>query len=268
MIENIQILSSSPLGWIATLCLGLIWGSFFNVLIYRLPKDEGVVTKRSYCPKCHKLIPWYHNVPVLSYLWLKGKCANCRKKISIQYPLVELSTMAIYLWLFHYYGFGIPFLGYAIFLSSLLVISVIDLHHRIIPDELSLSGIVLGWVFNLILGQLPWWDPLAGILLGGGSFFLIAYGYEKLAGREGLGGGDIKLLAMIGAWLGYRSILIVVVVSSALGSVIGLSFMLFRKKDFKTEIPFGPFLAIGALVYLFWGGYIEQFLLPDPSLSY
>jgi len=251
---------------IFVMLLGLIWGSFFNVCIVRLPKDESIVFLRSKCPHCSSLIPWYLNIPLFSYLWLHGRCAYCKARISIQYPLVELGTALLYLALYWQLGLGVRFFVYAIFASLLLVISVIDLYHQIIPDELSLSGLVLGFVASLFLEDVGWKSSLLGIVVGGGSFFAIAYLYEKLTQREGLGGGDVKLLAMIGAWLGLRSIFPVVILSSAIGSIVGLTVMAIQRKDFKTAIPFGPFLAIGALIYFFWAEPIYSFLFPQLTL--
>lgn len=241
--------------------LGLLWGSFFNVCIVRIPEAKSLLG-RSKCPRCGRAIRWYHNIPILSFLWLKGQCASCRKRISIQYPLVELSTALLFLWLFYQYGLTLRFMFYTVFTSVLLIISVIDLYHQIIPDELSLGGIVVGFLVSLILKDVSWWESLLGMGLGGGSFFAVSYLYEKLAKREGLGGGDVKLLAMIGAWLGYQSILVVVVASSFLGSVVGGGLMLMKKGNLKTAIPFGPFLAIGALIYLLWGASLQSLLFP------
>lgn len=245
--------------------LGLIWGSFFNVCIARIPDRKSLMT-RSACPKCATKIPWYCNIPVASFLYLRGRCLSCRERISVQYPLVELATAALYVWLFHVYGLSWQFLSYALFCSNLLVISVIDLYLQIIPDELSLSGIVVGFLMCFLTHDVAWWSSLLGIVLGGGIFLLVAVLYEKLAKREGLGGGDVKLLAMIGAWLGYQSILPTIIVSSALGSLIGVALIAFKGKDFKTAIPFGPFLALGAFIYLFWGHHFEGlFYLGEPS---
>lgn len=263
MNEGLQILNQTPIGPVFSLLFGLIWGSFFNVCICRIPAEESVVKHRSRCPKCAAPIFWYHNIPVLSWVALRGKCRSCREPISIQYPLVELATALLYLFLFLRFGLGIQWIAYALFLSYLLVISVIDLYHRIIPDELSLSGIVVGFLAALATGDITWLESLLGILVGGGVFLAIAWSYEKLSGREGLGGGDIKLLAMLGAWLGVKSILLIIVISSALGSVVGILFMLGKKKDMKTAIPFGPFLAFAAAVYLFWGSQIQSVLFPE-----
>jgi len=242
---------------------GLIWGSFFNVCIVRLPEEKSVIRGRSFCPKCHSLIPWFCNIPLLSYLLLLGRCKTCKATISIQYPIIELLTGLMFLGLYFYYGLSKEYLFALIFCSSLLIISVIDLKHRIIPDEISLPGILLGFILSFWLGKISWIDSLLGILLGGGSFLLIAWGYEKIAKREGLGGGDIKLLAMIGAWLGVQSLLSVIIISSFTGSLVGILSMFLQKKDFKSAIPFGPFLALGALAHLFCGNEIQQLFLPE-----
>ncbi len=244
---------------------GLILGSFFNVVIVRLPYDESVVKGGSRCPKCKKPIRWFHNIPIFSYLWLRGKCARCKKPISVEYPLVELASGLIWLGLAYSCGPDARMLCYGVFLSFLLIISVIDLHHRIIPDELSLSGIVLGVGAALLTGDVTWQDSLLGALAGGGIFFAIAYLYEKLTKREGLGGGDVKLLAMIGAWLGYQSILIVIILSTGIGSLVGLAVMASQKKDLKASIPFGPFLAGAAAAFWIWRKPMLAFFFPSFS---
>jgi len=258
----LDTIASTPLGGIFVTILGLIWGSFFNVLILRVPHEKSLIP-RSRCQKCAAPIPWYLNVPVVSYLVLRGKCRSCRAHISIQYPLVEIATALLYFWLYVHFGLGIRFLAYAIFLSLLLVISVIDLYHQIIPDEMSLPGILVGIAFALFTHDISWQDSLMGTAVGGGIFLGIAVLYEKLSGREGLGGGDVKLLAMIGAWLGVKSILPVVIVSSALGSIVGIAIMVLQRKDFKTAIPFGPFLSLGAVACLFWGQFILDTIFPQ-----
>lgn len=263
MSNTLQIFAVTPWAYAVVAALGLIWGSFFNVCIVRLPADESIAIDRSRCPKCRSLIPWYLNIPVLSYLWLRGKCRGCRASISIQYPLVEIGTALLFVWLYSRFGLTFRFLAYTVFASLLVIISVIDLYHQIIPDELSLPGLCLGFVASLFIHDISWWHSLLGILAGGGVFWMIAAGYEKFSGREGLGGGDIKLLGMIGAWLGVQSILLVIVISSALGSIIGLSLMAIQRKNFKSAIPFGPFLAGAALIYLFWGARLQTLLFPD-----
>jgi len=256
-------LDFSTLGWLVPLFLGLIWGSFFNVCIYRLPEEQSVIWKRSHCRSCKTPLHWYHNIPVLSFLVLKGKCAFCSQKISIQYPLVEILSGILFLSVWWVYGWSWQCFFYTIFLSSLFMITLIDLQHMIIPDELSLSGCILGFVASFFTKDITWIESILGLALGGGIFLGIASLYEKFTKQEGLGGGDIKLLAMIGAWLGYQSILVVIVISSALGSILGLSLMAFKKRNLKTAIPFGPFLAFGAIIYLFWGIPLRSFFFPS-----
>ncbi|MCB0417152.1 MAG: prepilin peptidase [Bdellovibrionales bacterium] len=249
--------------FIAIFILGLLFGSFFNVVILRLPAEQSFWGGRSHCMKCGKRIAWYHNLPILSFIWLRGKCAECGEKISHQYWMVELATGLLFVWVYLNTGLTVNFVGYTVFSSLLLVISVIDLHHRIIPDELSLGGMVAGFVFSFLWTETSWVHSLVGILLGGGVFLAVALFYEKVAGREGLGGGDVKLLAMIGAWLGFQSILLVILISSAVGSVVGVVYMIWKKGDLKSAIPFGPFLALGAMICAFFGKGLQYLLYPS-----
>jgi leader peptidase (prepilin peptidase)/N-methyltransferase len=232
---------------------GAVVGSFLNVCICRMPKDESVVTPPSHCPRCDYRIRWYDNIPLFSYLLLRGKCRGCGTHISLQYPLVELLNGLLTLALFLKFGPTLTFLALFLFCSALVVITFIDLEHQIIPDEISLSGIVIGFVVSFILPWQTWLNSLLGILLGGGSLLLVAYSYQWLTGKEGMGGGDIKLLAMMGAFLGWKSVLFIVFASSLIGSVVGITIMLVQKKDSKLAIPFGPYLAFGAVLYIFFG---------------
>jgi leader peptidase (prepilin peptidase) / N-methyltransferase len=230
--------------------LGLLLGSFFNVVIFRLPEDKSIASGRSECRHCNKVVPWYLNIPIVSFLWLRGKSRCCAKPLSIQYPLVELATGVLFVLVFDTFGLTLPGFAYTVLCSYLLIISVIDFHHQIIPDELSLSGAVLGILAALFVGEISWISSLSGFLVGGGIFFSIAYLYEKFTGQEGLGGGDVKLLAMLGAWFGLESILIIVILSTVTGSLFGALLILTGKANTKAAIPFGPFLALAAVVYL------------------
>ena len=196
MTDWIETLTTTPLGAIFMAGMGLIWGSFFNVCIIRVPHEQSLMP-RSRCPKCSAPIPWYLNIPVFSYLALRGKCRECKAHISIQYPLVEIATSLLFLWLYLHFGINVRLLAYTIFLSLLLVISVIDLYHQIIPDEMSLPGILIGFGFCFLTHDVTWQDSVLGAFVGGGIFLMVALLYEKLAGREGLGGGDVKLLAPV-----------------------------------------------------------------------
>lgn len=238
---------------IVAFIFGAVVGSFLNVCICRMPKDESVVSPPSHCPRCDYQIRWYDNIPMFSYMLLRGKCRGCGTHISLQYPVVELLNGLLTLALFLKFGPTISFLALFLFCSALVVITFIDLEHQIIPDEISLSGIVIGFVFSFFLPWLTWLNSLLGILLGGGSLLLVAYGYQLLTGKEGMGGGDIKLLAMMGAFLGWKSVLFIIFASSLIGSVVGITMMLVQKKDSKLAIPFGPYLAFGAVLYIFSG---------------
>jgi leader peptidase (prepilin peptidase)/N-methyltransferase len=232
---------------------GLVVGSFLNVCICRLPKDESVVSPPSHCPRCSYQIRWYDNIPLVSYLVLRGKCRGCGTHISLQYPLVELLNAALSLFLFLRFGPTLAFVALFLFCSALVVITFIDIEHQIIPDEISLPGIVIGFILSFFLKGHSWLNSLLGILLGGGSLLLVAYAYQRVTGKDGMGGGDIKLLAMMGAFLGWKAVPFIIFASSLVGSVIGISLMLFQKKDAKLAIPFGPYLAFAAVLYIFYG---------------
>ncbi len=233
--------------------IGLALGSFLNVCIYRIPLKKSIIKPPSVCPKCGKRIRFYDNIPLISYLFLRGRCRHCRGYISWEYPLVEAITGLLSLALFIRYGLSLQFLFFFLFAGTLVVISFIDLHHRIIPDVLSLPGILAGWAYSLLAGHIPWLDSLIGSIAGAGALFLVALVYQRLTGREGMGGGDIKLLGMIGAWMGWRSLPFIVLISSLTGAVIGSIFILIAGKGYRFRIPFGPFLSLGALIYLFFG---------------
>jgi leader peptidase (prepilin peptidase)/N-methyltransferase len=232
---------------------GLLVGSFLNVCICRLPKNESIVSPPSHCPLCSYQIRWYDNIPLVSYLLLRGRCRGCGATISLQYPLVELLNGVLTLLLYLRFGPTLAFATLFLFCSALVVITFIDIEHQIIPDEISLSGIVIGFALSFFIRGHSWQNSLCGILLGGGSLLLVAYGYQRLTGKEGMGGGDIKLLAMMGAFLGWKAVPFIILASSLVGSIIGISIMLLQKKDSKLAIPFGPYLAFGAVLYIFYG---------------
>jgi leader peptidase (prepilin peptidase)/N-methyltransferase len=232
--------------------LGAIIGSFLNVCIIRLPKEESIIFPSSHCPQCNSPIKVYDNIPLISYFLLGGKCRHCHKSISLQYPLVEAVTMLCSLFLFLRFGPSLSFILYFSFVAALIAITVIDLYHQIIPDVISLPGIGIGLLASLLIPQTTFWSSLIGILLGGGSFFLIATLYQWLFKREGMGGGDVKLLAMIGAFLGWKGVILTILLSSLIGSITGILVMTLKGKDFKYAIPFGPFLSIGAVITLFY----------------
>lgn len=246
--------------------LGLAVGSFLNVCIYRLPRGRSVVVPRSHCPHCGRFLSWYENIPLFSFLFLGGHCRRCRKRISLRYPLVELLTGAFSVFVYWKFGMGLAYVFYfLLFTAPLIAITFIDLEHRIIPDVLSLTGIPSGILATLLLsGEAPMASLLfsiKGILAGGGSLFLVSWAYEKLRHQEGIGGGDVKLAAMLGAFFGWKGVFTTLLLSSLFGSLIGVTIMIVSRKNLKLAIPFGPFLAAGALLHLFYGKTLLQWYL-------
>jgi len=233
---------------------GATVGSFLNVCIYRLPRNKSVVLPRSFCPSCEKPIKLYDNIPIISYLLLKGKCRQCDAKISIKYPIVEFITAFFFLMLFRKYGLSFEFLVNALFISLLIAISFIDLEFQIIPDVLSIGGLLVGFASTFFRKPVFFWlDAVYGVLAGGGILFAIAYGYQFITKREGMGGGDIKLLGMIGAFCGVKGVIFSLMSGSLIGTLVGIPMMLIEGKDTKYAIPFGPFLSFGALTFIFVG---------------
>jgi leader peptidase (prepilin peptidase)/N-methyltransferase len=218
----------------------------------RLPKEESIITPGSHCPYCQSPIKFYDNIPLISYFLLRGKCRKCKKKISIQYPLIEGITAICSFILFLKYGISLSYLFYFTFVAALIVITVIDLYHQIIPDVISIPGIGVGLLSALVLPHITFFNSLIGMILGGGSLFIVATLYRWLFKREGMGGGDVKLLAMIGAFLGWESVIVTIISSSLIGSIIGIIIIIFKGKNFKYAIPFGPFLSLGAVITLFY----------------
>jgi len=247
--------------YIVSIIFGAILGSFLNVCIYRLPKEESIVWPGSHCPHCKNSIKFYDNIPLISYLLLRGKCRYCKGPISAQYPLVEGITALSSLVLFMRFGPSLAYITYFAFVAALMVITVIDLYHQIIPDVISLPGIGVGLLASLIIPQITFFNSLIGVLLGGGSLFLVATLYQWLFKREGMGGGDVKLLAMIGAFLGWKAVILTILLGSLIGSIIGISIMVLKGKDFKYAIPFGPFLSLGAVISLFYGEILIKWYL-------
>ena len=236
-----------------SILFGLALGSFVNVCIYRIPNKKSIISPPSTCPNCGQRIKFYDNIPLISYFILLGKCRNCRTHIPLTYPVVELMVGFMSLALYIRYGLSFQYILFLLFVSVLIAISFIDLQHKIIPDVLSLPGIVAGFLVSLFLGPITWLDSCIGILSGGGSLFLVGFVYKLLTGREGMGGGDVKLLAMIGAWMGWRSLPFIILISSLTGAVIGMTFILLSGNGLRFRIPFGPFLSLGAVFYFFFG---------------
>lgn len=248
--------------------IGSIFGSFMNVCIYRLPRGQSIVFPPSSCPRCGSRILWYDNIPVIGFLLLGGKCRTCKETISPRYPVVESVTGLLAVLLFFKFGVSVTFFAMFLFCAALVVVTFIDLEHRIIPDEISLPGIILGFILSFFMENiylpgeiLGWKESLLGIAAGGGSLLLVAYAYQLIARKEGMGGGDIKLLAMMGAFLGWRAVPFIIFLSSLAGSAVGISLMLARNKDSRLSLPFGPFLAFGALMFIFFGRQIITWYL-------
>lgn len=233
--------------------VGSCVGSFLNVCIYRLPRSLSVASPRSFCPHCQAPIRAYDNIPLLSYFLLRGKCRSCGANFSWRYPLVETLTGGMALALFLKFGLSLTFFSLFVFSAALIVITFIDLDHRIIPDLISLPGIAIGFVMALLRPELTVKESLIGLLAGGGSLYVVALVYETVTKREGMGGGDVKLLAMIGAWLGWKAILFTLFCASLSGTLIGGGIMLIQKQGRHYAVPFGPFLAFSALAYVFFG---------------
>ena len=233
---------------------GLIIGSFLNVCIYRIPLKKSLVHPPSSCPQCGKPIRFYDNIPIISYLLLLGKCRTCHTPIPIRYPIVELIVGLLSLVLFIRYGLSPMYFFSFLFVASLVTISFIDLQHKIIPDIISLPGILLGVIVSIFpFSPVSWLDSLIGAIGGGGFLFLVAVIFERITGKEGMGGGDVKLLAMIGAWMGWRSLALSIFFASLSGIIIGGGALFLSGRGYRVRIPFGPFLSLGALIYFFYG---------------
>lgn len=233
---------------VVAVLLGLVVGSFLNVVITRLPEGRSLVTPRSACPACGAAIAWYDNVPLVSFAVLRGRCRSCARPISWRYPLTEAATAALFGLAAARFG-PAPSLGVALLLIALLVaVTGIDLEHQIIPDVITLPGTAAGLLASLVTGDVPWVDSLIGVAAGGGLFLLII-----LASRGGMGGGDVKLAAMLGAFLGWKAMLLSVLLAVLAGGAVAVTLLASGRTGRKDPIPFGPFLAGGGVVGLLWG---------------
>jgi leader peptidase (prepilin peptidase) / N-methyltransferase len=224
---------------------GLLVGSFLNVCIFRMPRGVSVVWPASACGSCRRPLRWFENIPVASWLVLGGRCARCQARISVQYPIVEALTALLFVAVAAVTPIGPLLLARLLFVSALVVLFAIDLEHQILPNAITLPGIVVGFAFALA-GPPGWRASLAGILLGAGVLYGIAAGYYWLRKEEGLGMGDVKMLAMIGAFLGWQHVLLTLVLASFSGAIIGVALILVQKGSMKYALPFGTFLAVGA----------------------
>jgi leader peptidase (prepilin peptidase) / N-methyltransferase len=224
---------------------GAVIGSFLNVCIYRLPIDKSIVWPASACPSCGRELAWYENVPIISWLFLRGRCRTCGERISIRYPIIELLTAVMCAGAFWYYGPTLLFVSRFVFGCALIVLFAIDLEHHLLPNVITLPGIVVGFAFSLVTGP-GYLSSLIGILVGGGLLFLIAEAYYRVRHEEGLGMGDVKMLPMVGAFLGWPATLMTLMMGSVAGSVVGVALIALKRGDMKYALPFGTFLAMGA----------------------
>jgi leader peptidase (prepilin peptidase)/N-methyltransferase len=264
---------------------GLIIGSFLNVCIYRLPRRESIVFPGSHCPNCGKAVRAYDNIPVLSYLLLLGKCRFCRQPISLQYPIVELLTGLAFAACFSQWGLTPPAFVNSLFLCAIIVLVFTDYHHQILPNVLTLPGVIAGILLSPLqsvdyyrdtlsyslagllssTGEeilLPWAGSMLGALIGGGILYLVATVYKVVRRRQGLGMGDVKMMAMVGAFMGWRLALVTIFLGSFLGSIVGICLVLFGGRTLQTKLAFGTFLGRAAVLALFYGIELLQWYAP------
>lgn len=233
--------------------LGLAWGSFLNVIIYRLPRRMSIFRPPSSCPQCYKRIKFYDNIPILSYFILRGKCRYCKAKIPLSYPLVEFLTPWSFLLLYSKYSLSFFFFASCLFASALIVLCFIDFYHQILPDAITLPGLLLALFYSLFRSDLNLTQALIGAVVGSG-FLLLVYGvYYFVRKKEGLGMGDVNLMLMVGAYLGWQMAFFTLILASLAGALVGIFFVLFKKKDLQYSLPFGTFLAPAAFFSLIWG---------------
>ncbi len=248
--------------YLAFFVLGSLWGSFSNVCIYRLPKNYGVVFSRSFCPNCNNKIKWFDNIPFLSYLFLKGKCRSCNNKISFQYFLIEFLSAVSFVTIYYFYGVSIVTLLLLVLSIFFIIIFFIDLKHFIIPNELTFPLMGIGFIksFNPNLDQTifpNYINSLIGGVLGYLIIWLIIFFYKKFRNKEGMGLGDAKLMSAIGFWFGWASIPFVIFLSSIIALIIVLPSLINKSKNMSAQIPFGPYIIIGCLVYISFGNQIK-----------
>ena len=232
--------------------LGLIVGSFSNVCIYRIPINESIIYPASHCPKCRSSIKPIDNIPLLSYILLKGRCRNCGSRIPIQYPVVEFLTGIIYILIFLIYGLTLQSLIYIILASAVIIIAFIDLNKQIIPDVISLPGIGVGLILSFFVPYISFINSVLGVVVGGGIILVIGLVGSAIFKKEAMGGGDVKLAAMIGAFLGWQYIIISLFLGFFLGALAGIFLILSKIKRREDIMPFGPFIALGSIITLLW----------------
>ncbi len=250
---------------------GSLVGSFLNVCIVRMPKEESVVRPRSHCVHCKKMITWYDNIPFLSFIVLRGKCRYCGTKISFRYFIVELVTAVSFVLFYQYFGLTVVLWPYLIMLSGFIVATFVDIEHRIIPDEISIGGMIAGVLLSFLIPSmhhttshvLSLGKSLLGVLIGGGSIYLMGIIGDFIFKKESMGGGDVKLMAMIGAFLGWQSALLAFFIAPFFGAILGIIVKIRTKESL---IPYGPFLVLGALIALFYSKPLLDWVLSGYGL--
>jgi leader peptidase (prepilin peptidase)/N-methyltransferase len=258
-------MTPDAIGLVFTAIFGLCVGSFLNVVIARLPEGRSIVRPGSACPRCEAAIAWYDNLPVFSYALLRGRCRSCRESIAWRYPAVELTCGVLFVLAYRRFEPVTALASALILVAGLVAITAIDLDHQIIPDVLSVPGVALGILFSLAPGGIGWVSSLLGVLVGGGLFVVIILASTLVIGQAGMGVGDVKLGAMLGAFLGWQLALLSILLSVLLGGPLAATLLATGRKGRRDPIPFGPFLALGGLISLFWGDallawYFAQFL--------
>jgi len=244
-----------PRSWLVPVgvVFGLIIGSFLNVVIYRVPRGLNISKPRSACPHCGNLIAWYRNVPVFAWIALRGRCGDCRGPISVRYPLVEAAVGVLFGVALYRWGISWSALSSMIFGASMLVLALIDYDFKILPNAITLPGIVVGFGLSFLDPRITWVDSAIGIAAGGGLLYAVAWIYLKLRHQQGMGMGDVKMIAMIGAFVGWQGVLLTIFLGSFFGSVVGLTLMKIKGREWDYALPFGTFLALSAVI-VDWGG--------------
>ena len=242
-----ELLSPAALSVAISAAIGACVGSFLNVCIYRLPRSKSIVRPASACPHCERSLAWYENVPIVSFLALGGRCRTCGTAIGRQYPIVEALTAVMFAAAWWYYGPTVLLVSRLLFGCALIVLFAIDLEHHLLPNAVTLPGIVAGFALSFFT-EPGWGSSLIGIAVGGGLLLAIAEAYYRLRHEEGLGMGDVKMLAMVGAFVGWQLTFLTLMMASIAGSLIGVALIVTRRGGMKYALPFGTFLALGAAV--------------------
>jgi leader peptidase (prepilin peptidase)/N-methyltransferase len=235
--------------------LGLAFGSFLNAFAYRVPISVDLL-RRSFCPGCGAQIYWYQNLPLVSYLALRGRCSTCRQPIPWRYPLVELLGGVILVSSLWSWGLTVSAASTALFAYIMLALALIDVDHRILPNVITIPGAVVGFLLSFLDPRVAWYDSLVGAVAGAGLLYVVAFVYLKTRGREGMGMGDVKMMLLVGAFLGWQGALMTIFIGSFLGSLVGASFIVFSRKGWEYALPFGTFLAAAAVLVSYRGAEI------------